>query len=244
MDGEAVPARLRRLWRVPVTSRLGRPAELDVDQVVHAAVDLADQHGLLGVTLPKTAKELGFTTMSLYRYVGSKDELFVLMQDFAIGAPPEIAADDWCDGLREWAKAERRITHRHPWMAQLPVSEPPTGPNQIAWLETALRVLRPTKLDWPQKMGVIMLLSGYVRHSTELSEELETGRGDIDEPEATRRYGASLAKLIDPETFPEVAEMLTAGLFEASPGPGEDPAEDRDFTFGLDRILDGVAAMT
>ncbi|MGP4021280.1 TetR/AcrR family transcriptional regulator [Saccharopolyspora sp. 5N708] len=247
MDDAAVPAELRRLWRVPTSSRLGRPAELDVDRVVRAAVELADQHGLGGVTLPKIAKELGFTTMSLYRYVGSKDELFVLMQDFAMGTAPEIDVEpaDWREGLRQWAAAERRVNHRHRWLAQVPVSGPPIGPNQISWLEAALRVLRTTELDWAQKIGVVMLISGYVRYTTVLSEELETGRAaGVDEPEATRRYGESLAKLVNPEDFPEVAGLLASGVFNNSPGPGEDPAADPDFTFGLDRILDGVANLT
>ncbi|MCI2423353.1 TetR/AcrR family transcriptional regulator [Saccharopolyspora sp. K220] len=247
MDDAAVPPELRRLWRVPANSRMGRPAELDVDRVMRAAVELADQHGLAGVTLPKIAQALGFTTMSLYRYVGSKDELLVLMQDFAMGMPPEITVepDDWCEGLRQWAAAERRVNHRHPWLAQVPVAGPPIGPNQISWMEAALRIMRATKLDWAQKIGVVMLISGYVRHTTLLSEELETGRAaGVDEPEATRRYGESLAKLISPKDFPEVAGLLASGVFNHSPGTGEDPAADPDFTFGLDRILDGIANLT
>ncbi|MFB4289794.1 TetR/AcrR family transcriptional regulator [Nonomuraea sp. ATR24] len=80
-----VPPALRRLWRLPESSRLGRPAALDVDLVVAAAVEIADRDGLGGVTIPKVAKSLGFTGMSLYRYVGSKDELLTLMADAAAG---------------------------------------------------------------------------------------------------------------------------------------------------------------
>ena len=53
-----------------------------------------------------------------------------------------------------------------------PISGPPAGPNQIAWMETALRVLRDTGLDWPDKVGIMMLLSGYVRHTALLAQEL------------------------------------------------------------------------
>jgi AcrR family transcriptional regulator len=98
---EEAPIALRRLWGVAVASRLGRPAELDVTRVVQAAVELADRDGLSGVTLPKVAKAVGFTPMSLYRYVGSKDELLVLMRDHAIGEPPEISAETgWREGPR------------------------------------------------------------------------------------------------------------------------------------------------
>jgi hypothetical protein len=50
-------------------------------------------------------------------------------------------------------------------------------------------------------------------------------------------------KLIDPRKFPEVAALFTSGLFGASSkGSGADPTADPDFRFGLERILDGVAA--
>ena len=88
-------------------SRRGRPAALDVDGVVKAAVALADRDGLAGVTLPRIAKALGCSAMALYRYVGSKEALWALMCDLAIGAPPPIrrVPGEWREGLRQWAAA-------------------------------------------------------------------------------------------------------------------------------------------
>lgn len=247
MAEQEVPVELRRLWGLSVTSRLGRPAELHVERVVRAAVDLADRDGLPGVTLPKVAKALGYTTMSLYRYVGSKDELLCLMQDFAIGNPPKIATPprEWRKGLRQWACAERRLNQRRPWLARLPVSGPPAGPHQIAWMETALRVLRGSGLDWAEKVGIMTLISGYVRYATLLSQDLERGRDGtgIDQAQAAQRYGRNLAKLIDPDRFPETARLFASGIFEAPPERVRvDATADPDFTFGLERILDGAAA--
>jgi AcrR family transcriptional regulator len=248
MTDEEVPVELARLWRLSTTSRLGRPAELDVDQVVRTAVDLADREGLAGVTLPKIAKALGFTAMSLYRYVGSKDELLVLMRDFAAGAPPEITTspDEWRKGLRQWAIADRLTNRRRPWLARLPISGPPAGPNQIAWLEAGLRTLRDTGLDWAEKVGVLTLISGYVRHMSLLSEELAHGRvgTGLDQAQTEQNYGRNLARLVDPSRFPETTELFASGVFEAPPPEhtSGDPVVDHDFTFGLDRILDGVAA--
>ena len=50
-----------------------------MDGIVGAAVRIADAEGLEAVSMARVAKELGFTTMSLYRYVTSKDELLQLM---------------------------------------------------------------------------------------------------------------------------------------------------------------------
>jgi AcrR family transcriptional regulator len=165
--------------------------------------------------------------MSLYRYVGSKDELLVLMLDFAVGAPPEIATapGEWREGLRQFASAERRLNHRRPWLARVPISGPPAGPNQIAWLETALRILRDTGLGWAEKVGIMTLISGYVRHMTLLSQDLERGRDGtgLDQAQAEQRYGRSLAKLIEPDRFPEMAQLVASGIFEP---PAEQVRDD------------------
>jgi AcrR family transcriptional regulator len=247
-DEEKVPVELARLWRLPATSRLGRRAELDVEQVVRAAVELADRDGLAGVTLPKVAKALGFTTMSLYRYVGSKEELLVLMQDSAFGEPPVITAPagEWRAGLRQWAAAVRLLNHRRPWLARLPTSGPPSGPNEIAWLESSLQVLRDTGLDWAQKVGIMTLLIGHVRHATLLAQDLERGRAGtgLDQAATERGYARNLAKLVGPDRYPEAAKLFSSGTFGTSPEPaGDDPATEHEFAFGLERILDGIAAV-
>lgn len=238
-----LPGELRRLWRLPGGSGLGRPPELDVDRVVQAAVELADRQELSGVTLPKIATALGYTTMALYRHVGSKEELLSLMSDFAIGMPPDIRPGDWRSGLRQWAIAARLVNHQHRWLARLPISGPPAGPHQIAWMETAFRILRDTGLDWAEKVGSLMLISGYVRQATLLAQDLDAGHGRKGtRAKAERRYGKFMLKLIAPARFPETARLFASGLFDTAmePAPG-DPTADSDFRFGLERILDGIA---
>src|SRR5262245_14584902 len=237
-----IPVQLQRLWGLSRPAPVGRPAELDVARVVNAAIELADRHGIAGITLPAVAKALGYTTMSLYRHIGSKDELLVLMQDAAAGTPPPIASTlDWRNGLRQWAAAERRLYQRRPWLARMPISGPPSGPNQIAWIESALQVLRGTGLEWREKLGVLLLVSGYVRNAAHLADDLERGRraGGASKNEVGRRHGSSLSQLVDPKRFPETARLFASGLFE-TPRRRRDAAADADFAFGLERILDGI----
>ncbi|TQM36064.1 TetR family transcriptional regulator [Pseudonocardia cypriaca] len=246
MAAAEVPPALGRLWRVRSGSRLGRPAELDVDRVVRAAVELADREGLAAVTLSRVAKELDCTTMALYRHVGSKEELYLLMSDSAAGAPPALDAAGWRDGLRQWALADRAVHGRHAWLARLPVSGPPSGPNAIAWLDAGLRVLRDTGLDWGAKVGVLTVLSAYVRSSAQMSQEFAAGRSGTgrDQTEVERDYGRALARLVDEERFPEASRLFASDLFETVPEPvaATSPVVDPDFDFGLELILAGVAA--
>ena len=237
-----VPPDLARLWRLPTPSRLGRPAELDVDRVVQAAVTLADEEGLAGVTLQKVAQTLGFTKMSLYRHVGSKDELFELMVDQATGPAPAIEpTPTWRDGIREWASAIRTRYAEHSWLIDMPTSGPPRGPNAISWMDAMLRVLRGTGLGLGAQADVLNVVSGYVQHALVLARQLEEGRrgAGLSQAEVEQNYGRALATLVDPARFPDAARLFAADVFEPEP---THPTNDHDFTFGLELILDGITA--
>lgn len=242
-----IPVELRRLWRIPTDTRLGRTAELDVDQVVSAAVDMADRHGLDGVSLPKVAKALGFTTMSLYRHVGSKEELLTLMADAAFADFPDLQTDprQWRPGLHDWARRLYELYDRRPWLVRIPILGPPAGPHQVAFMESGLRMLRHTGLAWLEKLGVMMLLTGWTRHAAQLAAELATGResANLDQAKFEHAWSQSLTRLIEPDRFPETAALLNSGAFTPKrPGPTE--ATDRpDFDFGLERILDAVEVL-
>lgn len=242
MDEAEVPVELARLWRISSESRLGRPARLDVGAVVDAAVALADREGLAAVTLPKVAEALGVTKMSLYRHVGSKDELLDLMRDAAQGEPPASleGTGPWRERMRGWAQAQAQVLDRHPWLVQVPLTGPPSGPRGIAWFDAGLRALRETGLEWGAKVGVVMLVSQFVSGAAELAQGLEAGRSGtgMDQAAAERAYGRAMAGLIDPERFPDVAALFGSATFEeAAPDTGE-----HDFRFGLELILDGVEA--
>ncbi|MEV6427454.1 TetR/AcrR family transcriptional regulator [Nocardia sp. NPDC051463] len=244
MSSEKLPDQLVRLWRLPTGPRLGRPAELDVDRVVGTAVALADRAGLHGATLPKIAAALGVTPMSLYRHIGSKDELNDLMADHGLGSATELAVSQggWRADLRRWALAQLEVFRRHPWLTQLPISGPPRGPNAIDWMDAGLRALRGTKLDSASKVGVIMVVSGYVRQGFVLAHQLEHGSraAGLDQTQVEQNYGRDLARLVDPGRYPDAAQLFGSTIFEEA--PAADGSDDHDFTFGLELVLDGVAA--
>ena len=80
-----------------------RKRGLTVDRVVTAAVALADAEGIDAVSMSRVAERLGFTTMSLYRHVRSKDELVLLMVNEAAGEPDEYVDGDWRARLEQWS---------------------------------------------------------------------------------------------------------------------------------------------
>ena len=73
----SLPPGIDVLWDRRGSGSRGPRRGLSID-ARHAAIRLADADGLESVSMARVAEELGFTTMSLYRYVTSKDELLQL----------------------------------------------------------------------------------------------------------------------------------------------------------------------
>lgn len=220
--------------------RVGRPAELDAQRIVATAIALADRDGLRGASLTKVAAALDVTPMSLYRHIGSRDGLTDLMADAAFGPPPAIGPD-WRAALRDWANGQRSAFARHPWVTQIPVTGPPRGINALAWMDAGLAALRDTGLDWRAKIGAITVVGGYVRQAFVTDRHMAQRRGADQRTEAQDldAYQRDVAA-VDLSGFPQIAALFTAQAFADIP-PDDESAND-DFTFGLELILDGIAA--
>src|SRR5580704_17830759 len=119
-----LPPGLDLLWGRRAPGRRGPKPGLSVDGIVEAAIRIADAEGLEAVSMARVAKELGFTTMSLYRHVASKDELLQLMWNAsATGAETLVLeGDGWREKLRMWAVFQREALDQHPWITQMPMT--------------------------------------------------------------------------------------------------------------------------
>lgn len=243
MNDDSVPPFFRRLWRLPqAPQRLGRKSTLDVESVVSTAVRLADEGGLEAATLPRVAEELNVTAMSLYRHVGSKHELLQLMMDAASepSTPASGRPSEWREGLRQWAFDLWLLYQDRPWIPRVPIYRAPSGPHQIEWLERGFAQLESTGLTWDEKLTALTLLSGFVRQSALLQQELaegrETGKAQSD---SEREYATALHQLVDAGRFPQTAAMLASRALSGDE-PGHDEP-DRDFVSGLELVLEGLA---
>ncbi|HVN12872.1 MAG TPA: TetR/AcrR family transcriptional regulator [Kineosporiaceae bacterium] len=239
-DGQLqLPDVLARAWGLPVPGKGPRPG-LALDRIVDAAVELAADEGIKGVSMSRVAERLGVSTMGLYRYVASKDDLVLLMVDAAWGPPPaqRRQGETWRQGLERWAWTQRERLNAHPWVLAIPISALPSTPNEVGWLEDGLATMADTRLRPQEKISVILLVSGYVRNEASLMAGLATALS-TDQTMRTimTEYGRILRRVTDPARFPAVHEVLRAGAFE------DDDDPDAEFVFGLERVLDGVEAL-
>jgi AcrR family transcriptional regulator len=236
-----LPASLAAAWGVRDRPSKGPRPGLSLDRIVEAAIKIALTDGLAAVSMSHVAAALGTAPMSLYRYVASKEELLALAVDTALGAPPARSnpVEGWREGLSGFAWAMLAAYRRHPWALQVPISGPPITPNQIAWLERGLSALRATNLTEAEKMSVIILISGFVRNEARLAANISAAilaTGSTAQ-EAMTSYGRLLRRLTDAERFPALHAVIASGAIDTP-----DPPDDQ-FRFGLERILDGIAAL-
>lgn len=235
-----IPPMLAAAWGLKSKPSKGPKPGLSVRRIVDTAIDTAVREGIAAVSMKRVAGELGTAAMSLYRYVSGKDELLILMMDESMGPPPADLSrpdDDWRAGIERWAWRIREKYNQHSWALNIPISGPPNTPNQVRWMEAALRTLADTSLDEGEKMGVILLVSGYIRNEVTLTTQLTQAMERAGATDTLQGYTQFLRQVTDPKEFPAVTKVLDSGVLDSDDPP------DEDFRWGLDRILDGIESM-
>jgi len=230
-------------WGLGKQPTRGPKGELSVKKIVDAAIEIADREGLQAASMNRIAASLGFTTMSLYRYVESKDDLLMLMLDevCAVPIPPERPASEWREEMKAYVHACIGVFVSHPWFADIPITGVPIMPNNLTIIDWMLRTLRPFPLNDYEKMSIILLLSGYARSCGIIARDVERAIRGGSSPEAFSGlyYTEALKELVKPDRYPNLHPLVQSGSYT------EENAEENtigdDLDFGLERILDGIA---
>lgn len=95
--------------------------ELTREQVLSAALELADVEGLDGLTMRRLAEELGCGTMTLYTHVASRDDLL----NGVVGLVIErldleyIPTETWQECARRTVASYRALAYEHPGAFEL-----------------------------------------------------------------------------------------------------------------------------
>jgi AcrR family transcriptional regulator len=232
-----LPRGIALAWGVAANPQRGPKREMSVERIVEAAVEIADAEGLSAVSMAAVAARLGFTPMSLYRYVSAKDDLVLLMQEEATALPSEDArnAGGWREQLTALYREQVQLYLRHPWVLDIPISGSPATPNSAAWMDAGLRALSDTPLTHEERLAVMLMVTGAARWTgTVLAgyARTERERGLRDE-EITLQEDALFRALISADAYPALRAAIDAGVFLDDSDP---------FSFNLERSLDGVAA--
>lgn len=234
--GEEIRSELQGIPR-----RKPQQPSLSLEQIVRAAIDIADQEGKDAISMRRIAAELKAGAMSLYWHVANKDELIQQMIDetYAEMNLPPKPTGDWRADMRTVASETRQVFVRHPWVAQIgPTNRNAMGPGFLRHAEFSFGAFEHTKISTEMRSDIVHVVDDYTIGFA--TREIMTGAWNIAEDE-TREQTRTRTDMI----FERIAKMgifpvLTRLYKEGADFPkGEDL--DRLFFFGLDSLLDGIA---
>jgi len=139
-------------------------------EILDAALALADERGLEAVSMRAVAERTGVTPMALYPQVGSKAELLdgmlerllteLVPADAALAAGAD--GQDWRVRLRALAHAFRKLAHGHPWAATLLFSRPSVTPDAARVVDLVYTSLLEAGVPASEVPRVERLVSTYM----------------------------------------------------------------------------------
>ena len=218
-------------------------SSLSQAEIVDAGIAVADAEGAAAISMRRIAQVLQAGTMSLYWHVDNKEHLLDLMLDTVLGETevPD-AGGDWRAALWAIAFSQRALLHRHRWVMDFIGGRPPLGPHVIANLERSLTALDSLQLDTATAMNVLMTVNTYVmgavlREMRELRAQRDLEASGLDKAEIEIGMTEWATRLRADGRFGHFLQII-----EDDVDPDAEDTRDERFEFGLDCVLDGVAA--
>ena len=232
--------------RLPDRQGRRRREPISREAIVATAIGLLDREGLTALSMRRLAEELGTGAASLYWHVGSKDGLLDLVFDELIGEEqvPDADPSRWQEQLKDIARAQRRVSLRHPYLVRISIGRIPMGPNALRFSERVLAILRagglPPRLAVQGYLLLIATVNGFTVDETGVEDSGVEDSG-----------GSALAVPTDPASRQEVADMardyiasLPAEQFPNMVGLADEFAfsdADERFEMLIDIFVDGLA---
>ena len=207
-----------------------RRAPLNRDQVLRAAVALADESGIEALSMRKLGQVLGVEAMSLYNHVAGKSDLLDGMVDIVFGEIGLPAGDrGWKQAMRQRALSAREVLGRHRWAIGLMESRRTPGPATLRHHDAVLGCLRGAGFPIELTAHAYYLLDSYIYGFALQEASLPFGT-----PEETAQVTREIAGQMPAGEYPHLAELATAHILQPGYHYGT------EFEAGLDLILDAL----
>jgi AcrR family transcriptional regulator len=155
--------------------RRGRPGRgLTLERIVATTLELVDEQGIGAASMRAVSSRLGVRSMSLYRYVQDRDELFDAVVERIVNEladDPEVQphpVNGWRPYLTGMAHGVRRYALAHPHAFPLVATRPPAAPwvnpplRSLRWVETMLRGLAEEGFTDEQVLFAYRTFNGFL----------------------------------------------------------------------------------
>jgi TetR/AcrR family transcriptional regulator, tetracycline repressor protein len=230
--------------RLPERQARRRREPISREAIVTAAIQLLDREGLAALSMRRLAEELGTGAATLYWHVGSKDGLLDLVFDELIGEEqvPDADPSRWQEQLKDIARAQRRVSLRHPYLVRISIGRIPMGPNALRFSERVLAILRagglPPRLAVQGYLLLIATVNGFTLDETGVDDAGPAGADGGPPPRdpASLQEAANMARdyvaSLPAEHFPHMVSLADEFAFADA---------DERFELLIDIFVDGLA---
>jgi AcrR family transcriptional regulator len=202
---------------------------LSRERLLGAAIAIADESGISGLTMRSVAAELGVRPMSLYHHVANKEAIIDGIIDVVFSEmdlPPQDT--DWRSALRRRAHSARAVLRRHPWATPFMESRSHPGAATLRHHDAVLGTLRRGGFPIELAGHAYSLLDCYIYGFALEEAALPFTPQNLDDAVA------GFLGQFQPDEYPHLVEFALRRVLR----PGYDYAHE--FDFGLDLILDGL----
>jgi TetR/AcrR family tetracycline transcriptional repressor len=211
--------------------RRRRPrGSLSRQQVVEAALELADREGVEALSMPALARRLECGVMTIYGYVDSKEDLLdaIALRGLADLRLPRPLPSEAAAVLVVWGRGLRSTLLAHPSLATIFLAQSVIGPGIFLGIEALLRAL--SRAGMPPQAGIHAIYAVLIYTTGFVAWELARTRRRPESEYAAewRREFAALP----PDELP-----MTASVLDELPRL----ASDAQFQFGLTSLANGLA---
>jgi AcrR family transcriptional regulator len=175
----------------------------------------------------RLADELGAGTMTLYGHFRDKRELLDAVIDAAV-AESELPSFEgtWRDQVRQFTDYSSELFKRHPSVVEIWARQPVLGPASLKNVEAGVRILVGAGFEPEEAVRAFRLLVTYT-----------VGFALFNMPRSAPGAREATRTALDALPAGDYARLReTAGSFSGA------IAGDEVFTYGLERILDGLEA--
>lgn len=205
---------------------------LSRDRVLRSAMTVADAGGIGSLTIRSLAQQLGVKPMSVYHYVANKDEILDAIVDLVFSEIElPVAGGHWRTEMRRRSISARRVLSCHPWAIALLQSRLKPGPATLRHHDAIIGTLRGAGFSVDLTAHAFALIDSYV-FGFALSEAALPIHG----PDSVADVAESMMQdFFDADAFPHLLEFTTEHILKPDYDFG------KEFEFGLDLILDGLA---
>ena len=213
-----------------------RRAPLSRDQVLRAAVALADEGGIGALSMRKLGEAVGVEAMSLYNHVAGKGDLLDGMVDIVFSEIGLPAGDvGWKAAMRQRAVSAREALARHRWAIGLMESRRSPGPATLQHHDAVLGCLRAAGFSIELTAHAYSLLDSYI-----YGFALQEASLPFDSADEAPELAQEIVGQLPADAYPHLTELATGHVLQPGYRYGD------EFEIGLDLILDalGQAART